>query len=124
VSKVVLHGSRGPGGGYRADSDIDLSLIVDVPSGPGIESHLEEVLELTLREWRATVAPDLAAIFDSRNCGLKCFEHTRWDKAICSLGGTDCFGLYKMQKPWHGLVKNAGVQVKLMYPCLIIWQRR
>ncbi len=32
VSRVVMHGSRGLAGGYRPDSDIDLSLIVDIAS--------------------------------------------------------------------------------------------
>jgi hypothetical protein len=35
----------------------------------------------------------------------------------------DCFGLYKTQGGYNGLVINAGVQVKLMYPCLMIWRQ-
>ncbi|HEY3473871.1 MAG TPA: nucleotidyltransferase domain-containing protein [Anaerolineales bacterium] len=124
VSRVVLHGSRGPRGGYRSDSDIDLSLIVDPPAGPIMEQYLEAVLETTLGQWQARVEPDLAVIFDVQNCGLKCFEQTMWNEQICNVGGTDCFGLYKMQKGFHGLVTNAGIQVQLMYPCLTIWQRR
>ena len=37
--------------------------------------------------------------------------------------GVDCFGLYKVQKGFNGILQNAGVQVKRMYPCLKIWQR-
>ena len=124
VSRVVLHGSRGPRGGYRPGSDIDLSLIVDPPAGPAIERHLEDVLETTLSQWQGPVEPDLAVIFDIQNCGLKCFEQTTWNEQNCALGGTDCFGLYKTQKGFHGLVTNAGIQIKLMYPCLTIWQRQ
>jgi hypothetical protein len=35
----------------------------------------------------------------------------------------NCLGLYKTQKGFQGLVTDAGIQVKLMYPCLKIWQR-
>src|SRR5262249_7747898 len=123
VSSVILHGSRGLAGGYRPDSDIDLSLIVDVPQGPGLEPTLQEVIDTTLNHWQAPVDPDVAVIFEVRNCQLKCFDETAWREQICHLGGTDCFGLYKTQKGYHGLVTDAGIQVKLMYPCLKIWQR-
>jgi len=33
VALVTLHGSRGPAGGYRGDSDIDLCLIIDIQQG-------------------------------------------------------------------------------------------
>jgi len=123
VSGVILHGSRGLAGTYRPDSDIDLSLIVDAPQGPGIKRELQDILETTLGHWQAAIEPDLAVIFDIRNCGLKCFEQTTWNEQLCKLGGVDCFGLYKTQKGFNGLVTNAGVEVKLMYPCLKIWQR-
>ncbi len=124
VSRLILHGSRGPAGGYRPNSDIDLSLIVDTPQGPDLERQLQDVLETTLSRWRAAVEPDLAVIFDIKDCGLKCFEQRSWNEQTCNLGGIDCFGLYKTQKGFKGLVANAGIQVKLMYPCLKIWQRR
>jgi len=63
------------------------------------------------------------AAFDVRNCSLNCFEHTLWDEGICQQGGADCFGLYKISRGFHGLVSNAGIQVKLIYPCLKIWQK-
>jgi hypothetical protein len=124
VSRVTLHGSRGLAGGYRSTSDIDLSLIVDAPQTPDMESLLQEVLETTLNRWQSGVELDLAVIFDIRNCKLACFEQTIWDERFCRVGGIDCFGLYKTQKGFTGLVTNAGIQVKLMYPCLKIWQRR
>lgn len=123
VSRIILHGSRGLAGGYRPDSDIDLSLIVDKPDGPDISSRLQNVIEVTLNHWQAGIEPDLAVIFDVRNCELKCFEQTVWKEQICRIGGVDCFGLYKTQKGFNGLVTNAGVQVKLMYPCITIWER-
>lgn len=126
VSRVILHGSRGPAGKYRPDSDIDLSLIVEPPADLGqleLEDLLHDVFEVTKNHWHGNVEVDLAVSFDIRHCGLNCFEHTMWEAGICQQGGTDCFGLYKIGKGFSGLVTNAGVQVKLMYPCLKIWQK-
>jgi hypothetical protein len=123
VSRVVLHGSRGLAGGCRPDSDIDLSLIIDAPQDSNIERQLQNVLETTLAAWYADVELDLAVVFDIRGCDLKCFDQRTGNEQICRLGGIDCFGLYKTQKGFSGLVTNAGIQVKLMYPCLKIWQR-
>ena len=124
VSRIILHGSRGLAGGHRPDSDIDLSLIVDLPPDADTEVELQEVTESTLRHWQGPIEIDLAVIFDINKCGLKCFEHTTWDQHICQKGGVDCFGLYKIQKGFNGLVTQAGIQVQLMYPCLKIWQRK
>lgn len=125
VSRIILHGSRGLAGNHRPDSDIDLSLIVDTPKPEqaNLEKLLHEVFEVTWQNWRAVIKPDLAVIFDARNCELKCFDQTAWHDQICKIGGVDCFGLYKVQKGFNGLVTNAGVRVKRMYPCLKIWQR-
>ena len=124
VSRVFLHGSRGPKGGFRSDSDVDLSLIVDTPRVGDIESDLCAVVKTTLDHWQASVEADLAVVFDLQNCSLKCFDQMTWNEQICPSGGTDCFGLYKIQKGFQGLVTNGGVRVKLMYPCLKIWQHR
>lgn len=124
VSAVVLHGSRGLAEGYRLDSDIELSLIIDVPQDMNTERMLQAVLDTTLDHWQGPIALDLAVIFDVQNCGLKCFEQTIWHEQICRVGGVDCFGLYKTQKGFHGLVTHTGIQVRQMYPCLKIWQRR
>ena len=126
VSRVILHGSRGPAGGCRPDSDVDLSLIA-APWPFSTESERDiqfrEISEATLRNWRGTVEADLAVVFDLRGCGLKCFDREAWDDQLCAEGGVDCFGLYKTQKGFSGMVANAGVQVRRMYPCLKIWQR-
>jgi hypothetical protein len=124
VSRVTLHGSRGLANCHRPNSDIDLSLIVDLPQTTDLERLLPEVLETTLSYWQADIELDLAVILDIRNCKLACFEQTIWDERFCQVGGVDCFGLYKIQKGFTGFVANAGIQVKLMYPCLKIWQRR
>lgn len=125
VRSIVLHGSRGLANRYRADSDIDLSLVVDLPlvSGSKKLELLKDIYETTLRNWSSNVELDLAVVFDINNCPLKCFEKNIWDPEICALGGVDCFGLYKIGKGFNGLVTHAGVQVERMYPCLTIWQR-
>lgn len=123
VTRVTLHGSRGLAGGYRIDSDLDLSLLIDAHETQDPERQFQEVLETTLKHWQAEIELDLAVIFDIRNCKLACFEQRSWDRRFCRQGGIDCFGLYKIQKGFNGLVSNAGIQVKLMYPCLKIWQQ-
>jgi hypothetical protein len=123
VSRVTLHGSRGLAGGYRRDSDIDLSLLVDLPQAQEMEGLLREVLDVTLTHWQGAVELDLAVIFDIKNCKLACFEKVQWDEQFCPVGGVDCFGLYKTQKGFNGFGMRAGIQVRLMYPCLKIWQR-
>ena len=126
VSRIILHGSRGPAGKYRPDSDIDLSLIVEPEAGKSqfeLEDLLHNVFDVTKSQWGGNIEVDLAVVFDVRNCDLNCFEYPQWDDGIFQQGGTDCFGLYKIGKGFNGLVTNAGIQVKLMYPCLKIWER-
>ena len=127
VRQITVHGSRGLAGCYRPDSDIDLCLIVDMGRhlpGSGLESFLQSVLETTITNWRSSTSLDLAIVFDSRHCGLKCFGLIAFDPQACPEGGADCFGLYKTQSGFKGIVTDAGVKVKLMYPCITIWKRR
>ena len=126
VSGVVLHGSRGLAGGARPTSDLDLSLIVHpLPTSisTDLDSFLRHVLETTRSHWHSVIELDLAIVYDTRGCGLKCFDQTTWDPQMCSIGGVDCFGLYKVGRGFNGFVTNANVQVKWMYPCCKIWQR-
>jgi hypothetical protein len=126
VSDIILHGSRGLTNRPRPASDIDLSLIVDsvtLSRQPEKEPFLHDILYTTLSQWQCDIELDLAAVFDSQHCKLKCFDLAAWDAQICNRGGMDCFGLYKIQKGFNGLVIDAGVQVRLMYPCLKIWHR-
>ena len=123
ISHIILHGSRGLAGGCRPNSDIDLSLIVDLPEDQLSAALFDDMTRKTLDHWRAAIQVDLAVIYDFRKCGLKCFDQTTWQQEFCQFGGMDCFGIYKIQKGFHGFVTNAGIQVRLMYPCLKIWQR-
>jgi len=126
VSRIVLHGSRGRAGGCRPTSDIDLSLTVDplpeIPQ-PILASFLEDVLDSTTNQWQSAIELDLAVVFETRRCALACFDQIAWNDQLCTIGGVDCFGLYKVGKGFNGFVLNAGVQVKRMYPCLKIWER-
>ncbi len=124
VARITLHGSRGLAGGYRQDSDVDLCLIVDsgrLPPEPGRAALLRSVLATTLACWQGRVEADLAAVFDARGCGLRCFERAQHVELDCG-GGVDCFGLYKVQRGFDGYAAGSGLQVGLMYPCLTIWR--
>ncbi len=127
VTRIVLHGSRGPAGNYRSDSDIDLSLLVEADNPLVLSQELagrfQEVIESTLYKWNNPVELDLAVIFPIRPCGLRCFHATTHHPDLCPEGGLDCFGLYKIQKGFQGFVQNAGIQVSRMYPCITIWKK-
>lgn len=126
VSQVTLHGSRGLAGNCRPDSDVDLSLLVAVESPPVIDHELEillrDVLTVTLSHWRGPVEADLAVVFPLHPCRLACFQRKSYDPSFCTVGGTDCFGIYKVQKGFSGFVLNAGIQVERMYPCVTVWK--
>jgi hypothetical protein len=125
VSRITLHGSRGLARTCRPGSDIDLSLLVQIaPLAMRAElaALLHDVLSATLRNWQGSVKPDLAAVFDIRNCGLRCFELTRYQPYFCSLGRINCCGIYKMQGNTEGFVSGFEVDVAKMYPCLTIWK--
>ena len=124
VIYIVLHGSRGLKENARPDSDLDLSLITDITGVPegDLEKLLEKVARTTLESWRGNVDLDLAVVFDMANCGLKCFHTSEWDDGICDQG-TDCFGIYKIQKGFGGIIENASVHVEKMYPCMVVWRR-
>lgn len=128
VNQVTLHGSRGLAGKFRPDSDIDLSLLVFSTEPPEINHDFEklcsEVLEFTLSNWKSSIELDLAVIFPLRPCNFACFQVNVYDPALCSLGGLDCFGIYKIQKGFSGFVLNAGIQVEKMYPLITIWKNK
>jgi len=81
VSRIVLLGSGGLAGGHKQYSDIDLTLIINIP--------------------KRVVRADF----------------------LCSEDGSGCFGVYKSEKGFRGIVKGDWVQAPLMYPCLVLWQR-
>ncbi len=146
IAAISIHGSRGPKGGFRPDSDLDLSLILKKNVNP-TEDLCSEALLLTLDNWQSKVKPgsryggakpdelcggeetdsrhyevelDCVVVFDKRGCGLKCFDSEefdieKFDKNICK-DGTDCLGLYKMQRGFKGFVPECGVKVEMMFP--------
>ena len=38
-----------------------------------------------------------------------------WDEAACTIGGQDCFGLYKIQRGYDGFVEHR-VEPRKMFP--------
>lgn len=127
VEQIFLLGSRGLGGGYRPDSDVDLSLMVNVQQLPGRdpdrEHLLRNVLDTSLSQWQGSVETDFAAVFDTSDCcGLRCFQTRDYDPEIIRDRGIDCFGTFKIQRGFNGYVTQ-GVQLARMYPLLRIWHR-
>jgi hypothetical protein len=96
VFRIPRHGSRGLAGGFRPDSDIDLTLLVD------------------------TVGLSENSDYDRLGCGLKCFEWESFDERSCENGGLDCFGFYKVQKGYPGFVEHAGVNVRKTNPLILV----
>lgn len=127
VTQVTLHGSRGLAGKFRADSDIDLSLLISAVEPPEINQDFEklcfEVLQETLSHWKSEIELDLAVIFPLYTCHLACFQVNYYDPSVCPSSGVDCFGIYKIQKGFSGFVLNAGIQVEKMYPLITVWKK-
>ena len=124
VRSVVLSGSRGPKGGFRHDSDIDLSLLVgsEVLSSTNDRGQLlEEVLAITTSTWKSHVQLDVVAVFDKLSCGLRCFQVTDYRRLRCAEMALDCFGLYKNQKGFHGFVPDMQLSIQKVYPIAVIW---
>ncbi len=93
------------------------------PAGPERAALLDAVLHTTLDAWRGPVELDLAAPFDIGGCcGLRCFRTPVYDPAVVGKRGADCFGLYKIQRGFHGYV-TSGADVRKIYPLIILWSR-
>ena len=122
ISKIVLMGSRGLLGGFRPDSDIDLGLILHPGFEPS-ENTCRKANELTLSRWSGEIELDTAIVFDKMGCGLPCYEKKYFDPGLC-VHGKDCIGLFKIQKGFSGFVPDIGLEVKNIYPVLIIWDAR
>ena len=121
ITKIALMGSRGLKGGYRPDSDIDIGLILHSRFRPPSEELCREAIELSLSHWTSDIELDTALVFDKMNCGLVCYQRQIYDPTLC-LHGKDCIGLYKIQKGFSGFVPEIGLEVKNVYPILIIWE--
>jgi predicted nucleotidyltransferase len=122
ISKIAIMGSRGLLGDYRPDSDIDLAFILDSDLKPS-EDLCRTVNELSLSKWAGNIELDTAIVFDKMGCGLLCYERQEYDPQLCK-HGKDCIGLFKIQKGFTGFVPDIGLEVKNIYPVLIIWEAR
>lgn len=131
VTMVVLEGSRGLGGHTRLNSDVDVSLIVDSdmlpPDEPARENFLRHVISATLDHWRGVVELDTAAVFDIGH-GLALFEQRYYNSAVVgaireSPLPQGYFGIYKTQKGFNGYVPPSMIDLKRVYPMLVIWRR-
>ena len=121
VEKITLHGSRGPQGGARPDSDMDLCLVVNshtLDAAKDRDALLREALNTTLNGWRSEVKLDAAAVFDKSPCGLKCLNLNEHDPNLCpeTIG---CMGIFKIP---DGDVSGSAVDCSKMYPLITIWQ--
>jgi hypothetical protein len=126
VEWIVLSGSRGLKGGSGTGSDLDLSLIVNVHSGmPAArkETHFRTVISQTLEFWNSPIDLDAAIVFDRTDCGLKCFQLSMFNELSCPFMKTDCFGIYKIQMGYNGFVPEMNIQIRNVFPMLMIWKR-
>jgi len=126
VKKITLHGSRGPAGKFRPDSDLDLCLVTDIDIRL-VPEHLLDALLLrilltTQQNSQCPVKLDVAAIFDHVGCGLRCFYVDKYKKLKCRNESDGCMGVYKLQEDGKGVLLPI-TRVEKIYPYLTIWQR-
>lgn len=77
---------------------------------------------MTLSKRKSEIELDLAIIFLLRACDLTCFLVIHYDPFLFTIGGKDCFGIYKILKGFSRFVLNANVQVRKIYPLITIWK--
>ena len=126
VKKITLHGSRGPRGKFRVNSDLDLCLVTDIDIQLIPEKHwdtlLRRVLQTTLEGSQCPVRLDVAAIYDHLGCGLRCFRTEKYEDLKCRLEAEGCAGVYKLQEGFKGFMPPI-TKIEKMYPFMIIWER-
>ncbi len=125
VASVTLHGLRGVSGEINDTSELDLRLLVDSEQYPDVlhdEELLKEIMYTTLADWREKIKLDLTIIFDTRQCELKCFSQRSYTPTVCTGGGFDCFGMYKIQYGSPGFILNSGSNIRYIYPCITVWK--
>jgi predicted nucleotidyltransferase len=126
VKKITVHGSRGPAGKFRINSDLDLCLITDIDLQLIPEQHwdilLRRVLLTTQKGSQCPVELDLAVIFDHMGCGLRCFTINEYENLKCRTEQDGCMGVYKLNQGWKGFLPPIN-KVEKMYPYLTIWER-
>ncbi|MBW2624181.1 MAG: hypothetical protein JRD68_14830 [Deltaproteobacteria bacterium] len=93
----------------------------DLEPGPPL---CREILTQTLSSWQGDVEADLAVVFDKLGCGLECFKKPSFAEVSCNGDGTGCLGLYKIQKGFTGFADSSTIDVKQMYPQLMVWRRK
>jgi hypothetical protein len=126
VESITLHGSRGPSGGARPDSDFDLCLHVELdPSMPEdrLDQLLRGVIEATRLNWRGTVQVDPAAVYALRPNGLDYFEQPGGSSGLLPNSASGHFAVFKTQKGFDGFVDGDQVLLSKMLPCMVIWRR-
>lgn len=126
VERITLHGSRGPQGGARPDSDLDLCFVVksrSLSAASDQRALLQAVLDTTLQGWQSDPEIDLAAVFDRSGCGLRCLEQSEFRPGLCP-STIDCMGVFKMQRGFDGFVSGPAVDCSKMYPLMTVWIRR
>lgn len=125
VYRISLHGSRGPAGFARSDSDMDLCLHLDITQ-VGTEYELErllrKVLDISISNWRGPIDLDLAAVYALHEGGLEFFQEDFYDAERFPATACGHFALFKVQKGFDGYVDGNEVRLEKMYPFLIIWQ--
>ena len=125
VSKITLHGSRGLAGGFRPDSDIDLTLMVDSHAFSLAQDKtalMERILSTTLENWKSPVELDLAIAYDKSSCGLLCLNVEQFDPGLCKTT-TNCMGIFKKQKGFSGFVSGDFLDARKMYPLIVVWEK-
>jgi hypothetical protein len=126
VQKVTLHGSRGPRGKFRVNSDLDLCLITDINIQLIPEQHwdilLRRVLMTTLNNTQCPVELDVAVVFDHIGCGLHCFSVDKFENLKCRSEQAGCMGVYKLQQGWKGILPPI-TKVEKMFPFMTIWEK-
>jgi predicted nucleotidyltransferase len=125
IKAVFISGSRGPAGGFRPDSDIDISLVLDrekISNPYENETVLNSILSKTLKNWISKIELDTAIIFDIEDCDFECFLKC-FNSNDCEKESADCFGIYKIQKGFDGFVPQFGVEVRKVFPIRIVWKR-
>lgn len=124
VARVTLHGLRGAPGEIKDNSELDLRLLVDSDQYPDVrqeEELLKDMIYTTLAGWREKTKLDLTVVFDTRKCQLKCFGERSYNPTVCTGGGFNCFGIYKIQDGNPGFVLNSGTNIRYIYPCITVW---
>lgn len=126
VKKVTLHGSRGPRGKFRVNSDLDICIVTDIDIQLLPEQHwdviLRRVLKMTLDNSKCPVTLDVAAVFDHMGCSLRCLGVEKYEDLKCPLDTPGCMGVYKLQQGFKGFMPPI-TQIEKMFPYMTIWER-